>query len=920
MTEYPKVSPGTALGSAIAKKISGHVKDRNTFFVFPTQVSADSWAEASLGLPGIGAIETDRFLGWDTFIDRITQKNIPQAKKKADSRSRLLWALLILEEQSKAPFLRGLIKPGMSSALSTASIFAKQAPTLRDLSYELRRLPPGHLIDENETADFAALSEKYSRFLEENGVYEPSHLSPAREEKNHYILFEPALMPGYEKRAEILKRFLSVENFSESASEIALFKFATFREELQAVLANCASLLDEGLPPADIAISIPASTPEIRAHIRLLAKQYALPMDFREGQPLAAYPFGKLLLSLSRAASEGFSLRTLRKLFDRGAFIWKSESVALDLIRFASRYNIPEFSIDGRYMSELWKKTLSLCQDPGGQVISLYSSLNKTARSMTSARSFNALRRAIHDFMDNFLEKPPSNSEADRTLQRVLEELDALDQWHSHIGNPNLAACPLDTLLLALDATRYKIDESVNAISVFPYHIGMLIAAPVHFVMDVSQDSLEPALGYFSRVPKEMRGQLIETDASEALLSSFNAVNAVYCHAEKGLSGYSVPHPYFLRKGARQVKIGQDRIPELSDAAESRAWRDSAAGELPARLPADRKNAAMGYFSAIRTGGQRAPSPAKGGRKLDSARLLKLPSCNAAPLFKISPAKLKNLMQCPFKWFLTCVPDVDKGPSAVANVTEGSLTHALIRSLLQDIALRDGGFSAARKDEYEEWIESAFRQALRQIMRQNGPAVEPAMEAALPKIRDRIARILDFETGFKADGWEIGDFEIPLARKFEELGLSLEGRADRISGKQESHDQATPRREVCAIIDYKKNSTPKKREFLVNQNGELGDFQIASYAAILEGEGKPVELALYWSIEESKAVVVFGPGGGRPSRGEFDPEREALSMALRKASGIIRDGSFLSITPSSAGCAACPMRPICRAHFSSERL
>ncbi len=920
MTEYSKVSPGTVRESAIAKKISDHVKDRNTYFVFPTQVSADSWAEASLRQPGIDAIEKDRYLGWDTFIDRITQKNIPLAKKKADSRLRLLWGLLILEEQSKTPFLRGLVKPGMSSALTAASIFAKQAPTLRDLSFELRRLPPGCLIDEDEVADYAALSERYSRFLEDNGVYESSHLSPAKEEKNRYILFEPSLMPRYDKRAEILKKFLSVEIFSESASEMALFKFETFREELQSVLANCASLLDGGLQPADIAMSIPASTPEIRAHIRSLAKQYALPMDFREGQPLSAYPFGKLLLSLSRAASEGFSLRTLRKLFDRGAFIWKNESIASDLIRFASRYNIPEFSIDGQYMSDLWKKTLSLCPDPGSQVISLYSSLNKIAHSMTSARSFNTLRRAIHDFKDNFLEKPLSNSEADRTLQRVLEELDALDQWHSHIGNPTLAASPLDTLLLALDVTRYTNDESVNAISVFPYHIGMLIATPVHFVMDVSQDSLEPALGHFSRVPKEMRGQLNEPDVSEALLSSFNAVNAVYCHAEKGLAGYSVPHPYFLRKGARQAKIGADQIPELADAAESRAWRDSAAGDLPAQLPADRKNAAMDCFSAMRTGDQRVLSPAKGGRKLDSAQLLKLPSCNAAPLFKISPGKLKNLMQCPFKWFLTCVPDIDKGPSAVANITEGSLTHALIRSLLQDIALKDGGFSAARKDEYEGWIDSAFRQALRQVMRQNGPAVEPAMEAALPKIRDRIARILDFETGFKADGWSIGDFEIPLARKFEELGLSLEGRADRISRKQGSGDPATPRGEECAIIDYKKNSTPKKKEFLVNQNGELGDFQIASYAAILEGEGESVELALYWSIEESKAVVVFGPGGCRPSREEFDPEREALAVALRKASGIIKDGSFLSITPSPASCAACPMRPICRAHFSSERL
>jgi hypothetical protein len=32
----------------------------------------------------------------------------------------------------------------------------------------------------------------------------------------------------------------------------------------------------------------------------------------------------------------------------------------------------------------------------------------------------------------------------------------------------------------------------------------------------------------------------------------------------------------------------------------------------------------------------------------------------------------------------------------------------------------------------------------------------------------------------------------------------------------------------------------------------------------------------------------------------------------------MREGSFLSITPSAESCDSCPIRPICRAHFSSE--
>ncbi|HWR10211.1 MAG TPA: PD-(D/E)XK nuclease family protein [Rectinemataceae bacterium] len=967
MTEYKAVSPKSPLESAIAKKIFDHATDRKTCFVFPTQVSADSWAEASLGRPDTVAIEMERFLGWDMFLDRITRKNIPQGKKKADSRSRLLWALLTLDEQSKKPFLRHLLKPGTTPSLSQAASFASLAPALRDLTFELRQLPSGHSISEDERGDYFTLSSKYDRFLDNESLYESGHLSPAKDEAIRYILFEPSLMPGYGKRAEILSGLLSVEIFTRSGpgerksdeasgsnrgesygcgdggkdgpagdSGIVLIKYATFREELQSLFANCASLLDGGLQPADIAISIPAPTPEIQAHIRLLARQYALPIDFRFGEALSAFPFGRILLSLSRAASEGFSLRTLRKLFDKGALRWKNESTALDLIHFATRYNIPEFSIDRHYMSELWRRTFSLCPDPGAQVIALYASLNKAAHSIEGARSFDALRRALQDFKGVFLEEPETDSETDRSLQRILEELEALDQWHSHMGHPDLAASPLDALLLALDATRYKSAGTINAISVFPYHIGMLIASPIHFVLDVSQDSLGSALGYFSRVPREMRTRLGEADIGEALLSSFNAVNAVYCHAEKGLSGYSVPHPYFARLEARQVKVGRERIPEPADAAESRAWRDSAASALPARLPACRKDAAMGSFSAKSHDEPRSSSEATrellfpppalcgfshpSGRKLNPLQLLKLPSCDASPHFKVSPAKLKNLMQCPFKWLLTCVPNVDGGPSAVANLAEGSLTHAMIRSLLQEIALADGSFAPAKIDEYAQKIDAAFRRSIIQVLKQNGPSLEPTLDAALPKIRDRIARILDFETDFSAAGWEIGDFETTLTRKYEALDLSLEGRADRISTRLSDDASASRGGEEYAIIDYKKKNTPRKKDFLADENGQLHDFQIASYAAMLEGEDKSVGLALYWSIEESKAVIVFGSGGGRPDSKAFEPERVALDASLLKASRTIKGGSFMSITPTPEGCAECPIRPICRAHFSSERL
>lgn len=926
MTEFAQVEPGNPQESAIAGEIIKAWARRDTIFVFPSQVSADSWAEASLKFPGIKAAEADRFIGWDSFFDRITRKNIPPDRKKSDQRTRLVWALAALEENSRRPFLNRLAKPGTPPQKSLGANLSKIAPTLRDIVSSLKNTEEERYAIEKfeELADYAALSDSYSRFLENHGFYETSALPVDPGEKGRYILFEPSLMPAYGSIAEKLGQNLHIETFSLRApaegssgshcspdSRLILQKYSSFREELQWVFAACASLLDGGFQPADIAISIPGSTPDIKAHLRLVARQYCLPLDFRSGEPLAASAFGRLVNALSLGVSEGFSLRTMRRLFDKNAFGWKDEASALNLLRYASRYNIPEFSADRHYMSRLWKRTFSLCGDPEGKAEAFYNQLTKAGLAIAGAASFDALRRALHDFKDRFFEEPDPGADATKKLERLFEELDGLESAHSQSGRPSLAASPLEALLLTLEATLYRATGKSNAISVYPYHLAALLATPLHFVLDASQASLDAALGHFSLIPKELRARLGEGEEAVTLLESFNCVKALYCHADQSLSGYTVPHPYFSRVGALQLQVEADSVPQLPEAWESRAWRDSQASALPAFLPAGRIAAALGCFNAGDGNDGCLPPPAlyaiacPEGPRPDPELLFSLPACDAKPFHKISPGKLKNLAECPFKWFLSCIPGIEGTSSAAVILAEGSLSHICIKELLQGSGTAEG-------------IQAAFRRSLFQVLKSNGPALEPALEAAYPKIRNRVERILDFEEEFRARGWETGNFEVPLSRTYNDLSLVLQGRADRISGRlNETQEAGIPA--PLVIIDYKKNSTPSKKDFLVNEEGELHDFQIACYAAMLEGEGFHVEQGFYWSIEAGKPVIVFGPGGARPDSQAFEPERKALLEALTLASGTIQEGAFLSIRPSGEACSSCTSRATCRAHFSSER-
>lgn len=945
MTEPRPIPRGDPLGSAVATAIAQRLGDRSCAFVFPSQVAADSWAEAALGLPGAVALEKDRFLGWDRFLERATRNSAPAGKKAAEPADRLIWALATLAQQSRRPFLRILAKPELEPPRSLAPGLARLAPALRGIALDLARAIEGSTANGQsvEVADYLTLSAGYDRFLEAQGLYEVSHLEPVFRESERCVIFEPALMPDYARFGARLAAAPGIELFpifDDAAGARAadnagpaptLRKYATFREEIQDVLAQCAALVDGGLEPSAIAISAPSLTPDLRAHLGAMARKFGLPLAFHAGEPLSASPFGRLLRALAGAQAEGFSLRTLRALFGKGALGWKSPSAAAALLRYASRYCLPELSADRQAMAALWKRTFASCSSPfGAEARAFYDALAAAAAAVAGAKSFDALRRSLHDFLDDFIAAPKRGAPADRSIENVFNGLDSLDAAHRRLGAPALAAAPFEALLFALDATIYSPPQSANAIAVYPYRLGMLLANAVHFVIEASQDSLAPALARYAPAPQELQACLPPgRDLGDAVFRAFDAVRAVYCHAESSLSGFSVPHPYFLRGGIAAEEIAMGTSPLPPDERERMAWRNSAPGTLPDKIPRPCVEAALGILGGDSRGepsGGRFPPPALSaavqardgkivGGGLDPSLLLALPSCDAAPLVKLSPARLKSLRECPFKWFASCLPDLDSG-AGTANTAEGVLVHALIRMLLQRIRETDGGFVAAHLDEYRGWIDETFERALEQTLRQQGPALEPSLSSARLKIQDRVERLLAFEEAFAADGWEIGDFEVALSMPLEARGIAFEGRADRVAASVPL--SAAHRR--LAIVDYKKSNTPKKSEFLVNAEGALRDFQLAGYAAMAESAGELVEEALYWSIEASKAVFVFGSGKERPDRDSFEPERRALGQALDSAASRIEAGNFLDATPGKLACRNCAAKALCRALYSSERL
>ena len=118
------------------------LRDRSTRFVFPSEICAEYWLAAALRM-GPGALEADRFLGWDRLKELTA---IADGRVPADDPLRLIFASSLLAENASKPFLRWVLNPAFAESWQPfASYVASRLPALG-------RLPAAMLAAERAAA------------------------------------------------------------------------------------------------------------------------------------------------------------------------------------------------------------------------------------------------------------------------------------------------------------------------------------------------------------------------------------------------------------------------------------------------------------------------------------------------------------------------------------------------------------------------------------------------------------------------------------------------------------------------------------------------------------------------------------------------------------------------------------------------
>ncbi len=242
------------------------------------------------------------------------------------------------------------------------------------------------------------------------------------------------------------------------------------------------------------------------------------------------------------------------------------------------------------------------------------------------------------------------------------------------------------------------------------------------------------------------------------------------------------------------------------------------------------------------------------------------PDWSAKPLDTISPSRLRDYLNCPFRYYLSHAKGmsaVETGKRELDAAEFGNLIHHAFHRLSLDASMRDCTHPAQIAD----CLEAAARDRVREI---HGRRPAPLITLQLESILLRLRNAAEVEARNRQQGWQCIDAELLIGGKedsapFLIADARLRGRIDRV----ERHVDGTLR-----IVDFKSSDKPRppqEAHFKVitsrtkltdadewkcfdlpdDRRGLWLDLQLPLYAAALQQRGQNVTSVAYFALPKS---------------------------------------------------------------------
>jgi PD-(D/E)XK nuclease superfamily len=880
--------------------IKRNINDKNSFFVFPSELVSTFWMKKSLEY-GKNTVLSKRFLSWDKFKEKTFSLNMEISP--VNTHIRTLFASSLLEENKKENIFFGLIKPeyskGSSAFLSRLTAILtelkgfKEDKGLRDIS-----------LDAGVRKDLEFLYISYTRFLNDKEMFEPSWIRPdLKDIGKQYNLFFSEVIEDFKDFSSDLEKssFINIISMDKSSiNNIEHFSSSTL--ELKSLLGKIGKLLDSGIRVQDIAITLP-DMDNWRYELESEACLRSIPLDFRQGKKLSEYPGAMLIRNILNCGKSGFSISSMKQILLNSSIPWKEKETARQLFHFGINHHcFKNYILKGKEL-DVWKDALIKSEEE--ELSFFYQNLKSSIEKIIISKTFSELKVSVQIFISSFLNTDLWSSGTLREFQFCLDTLNDLEDASKKAGINNYGSSS-EIWLSSIDERIYVKRSESMGISIFPYRVSAGALFPWHFIPGLSQTSSSVVKSKFQFLRDNQRADIpgLDLDFTEPFLNLYNlsGENVVFSFSTDSFNGPSLPPSVFvLGKVVSDIK---NSVSFLTDEYLSEFGYWSGLNPLPDRI-----------FTSMKKGIDFALSSIFNNKKIDYTKEIISPQIihkeiedrflNDKGFVSISPSSLDQFTACPFNFLLTRgfgLRDDVYSETYIDHPVFGQILHECFDRFFKYVEASGTGFSRTLTQEYKTEISSIIDKVFNRYIIQGESFIAPVWNYCREFTHNKLHSFIDIEV-VQFPGFRLASTEKQYSCQWEEMKIELTGRIDRVSYKGDK----------TAIIDYKKKNHLKRKDILNSESTPL-TFQIPFYIYLVEQGGLKVSSASYYNVTDCKYDHVFNPEVKKSwcSQEDISILNNKLEKSVILMSERIREGDF---TIPSDGCESCDFRRICRTKY-----
>ncbi len=904
------------MANTLLQILKDNITDPSVFFVFPTQVAADSWADVLLNTMDSGTIAMERFTAWDTFKGNSIRSQ-KQDKKSIPSELRKLFAAHLIDENAalirdrNSPLFESLINPEYAQeASSFTSWLSSLLPQLALWKQKQHAAPVTP-----EDTDLERLYEAYRNFLDANKLFDPAWETPPFDARgNRYIIFYP----------EVLEDFAEYQDLLEGSENITLVKaddlaplscaeadasfirtFGNSRAELHALALEIRRAHEQdGIPYEDMAVSIDRDgllLPYLERELAL----YSIPSKRRIAVPLTARGAGMLFPQIQECVSSNFSFESVKDLLLNNDLPWKEKHHNMEHINFGIRNScICSFEKEGA-MFDVWKDALKAESRTEERLGTFYDMLKLRLENISRAKTFKDIEESYFAFRNDFLNPEEFTEQADNVLGRCIAELAELIILQDEYPAMKIEGC-FSFFTEMLSSTEYLSQSAATGVMLYPYRNAAAAPKTLHFVPAAGQDAVTVTYSPLRFLTKEKRTRLgvEDTDVSRIFLKMYaqNSFKGTWFScAEKSFAGYTLPHSALASEKAE--------VPQTDDPiAEQRAWLSGQQNAFPATV-SETDKAGFATWSSRAHELSSFDTALKG---IDKNRLFE------GDKVRISESALNDFFFCPRRWFYRdCLKlrPFSLEADLMEDLFVGILYHLILEFFFTEVQNEKGSQilnpdNPEVKEKYLERISSAVRKAILQT--KGSPLSKELLSKQEAAYKEKAtACIIAFCKEFY--GYTVVGMEKTFTREPDNVPYMYTGKTDLILRNPDGN---------IVLIDFKTGKSPKPDECFPNPDDgdRLNNFQFAMYIMLWEHEhpdDKVAECYFYEIINCKSKAVIGGSGKKARQRPDMDYSIERLeAYAAHYADAILKNTLEAGITPDFKTCTGCDYRPVCRSTYS----